>query len=108
MRNKHSDTNNMTTSNYTQILKDNRQDIIDYATDAIRYTKFTVAQVMKFIMDNEAMYNELVNEGNSSPFGKMAEKSIYSMPLDLRVTDFTERVEAEMKERARNSSSQFN
>lgn len=28
--------------------------------------------------------------------------------LDLRVTDFSERVEAEMKARARNSSSQFN
>jgi hypothetical protein len=95
-------------NNYTEILKANRQDIIDYATDAIAYTNYTVAQVMKFIMDNEVMYNDLVSKKVMFPFSKMAQNAVKSLPIDLKVTDFTERVEAEMKARAKNSSSQFN
>jgi len=97
----------MNTFNYTEVLKNNRQDIIDFATDAVLYTDITVAQVMKFIMENEQMYLNLV-EKERFPFSKMAQLAVEKLPLNLKVTDFTERVEAEMKARAKNSSSQFN
>jgi len=64
---------------YLEILKTNREEIIDIANDSIRYTNVTLKTVMNFLVENEEMFNSLPTckfFGDMGKFGTMCKNAV--------------------------------